>query len=77
MGDLKGSTMPDSKEQGCPYLTDEQIERIAEKAADKAVNKMTDQAYRAVGKGVINKLLWIVGVVTVGFAAWLHSKGFI
>ena len=37
-------------------LTDEQIDRIAEKAADKAVAKLTDQVYREVGKGVVQKL---------------------
>ena len=64
-------------EQGCPYLTEAEIERIAEKAAEKAVQKVTDQAYRAVGKGVVNRFLWIIGVITVGFAAWLHSKGYL
>ncbi len=77
--------MKNAKEPGCPYLSEEDIEKIAEraadKAADKAVKKMTDQAYREIGKGVVNKFLWIVGVITVGFiswlAAWLHSRGFI
>lgn len=63
--------------RGCPYLTQEDIEKIAEQAADKAVNKMTNQAYQAIGKGVVSRFLWIVGVITVGFAAWLHTKGII
>lgn len=66
-----------NQNNGCPYLTEEEIERIAERAADKAVEKMADQAYQAIGKGVVSRFLWIVGVITVGFAAWLHSKGFI
>lgn len=56
-------------------LTDEQVEKIAEKAAEKAVAKLTDRVYQEVGKGVVQKLLWIVGAVCVGLYLWLHSKG--
>ena len=62
---------------GCPYLTEEDIERIAENAADKAVKKITDQVYQGVGKSVISKFIWAVVVLTVGLVMWLHSKGFI
>lgn len=65
------------KRRGCPYMTEEDVERVAEMAANKAVNKMATEAYQAIGKGVVNRFLWIVGVITVGFAAWLHSKGVI
>lgn len=61
---------------GCPYLSDEQLEMLAEKAAEKAVEKMTAMVYQEVGKGIISKVLWLVGVVTVSLALWLHSKGF-
>lgn len=62
---------------GCPYLTEDQIEDIAERAAERALNKMADQVYREVGKGVISKALWLIGVAAVGLAAWLKSKGFL
>lgn len=62
---------------GCPYLTEEQVEEIAERAADRALNKMADQVYREVGKGVVNKALWLIGVIAVGLALWLKSKGFL
>lgn len=62
---------------GCPYLTAEDIEKVAERAADKAVKKITDQVYLEVGRSVVNKFLWAVGAITVGFVLWLHSKGFI
>lgn len=58
-------------------LTDAQIDKIAEKAADKAVAKITDQVYREVGKGVIKKLFWIVGVTSVALFFWAQSKGLI
>jgi hypothetical protein len=57
------------------WLTEEQIEIIAERAAEKALLKMTNQLYQEVGKGVISKLLYIVGVVSVGSWAWLHTNG--
>lgn len=58
-------------------LTDEQIEQIAERAAEKAVKKMTEQAYQAVGKGVVSKLLYILGVLTLAGYAWAMHNGWI
>ena len=46
-----------------PQLTDEQIEQIAQKAAELAVQKMTTEIYASVGKSVLHKLFWAVGVV--------------
>ena len=60
-----------------PQLTDEQMELIAERAAEKAVAKMTAQMYQHIGKGVLDKLFLIVGICAVGFAAWLNAKGFL
>jgi hypothetical protein len=57
------------------HLTDEQIEKIASLAADKAVKKMTDDAFKAVGQTVVQKLFWIVGVLTVGLFAYLQVTG--
>lgn len=58
-------------------LTDEQIDEIAEKAAEKAVAKMTAMVYQEVGKGVINKLLWVVGVIAVAAYGYLSMKGYV
>lgn len=58
-------------------LTDAQIEKIAEKAAEKAVAKLTDRVYRDVGKSVIEKLFWIAGVVAAAAFFWLQAKGLI
>lgn len=57
------------------WLTEEQIEMIAERAATRAMEKMTDQLYREVGRGVISKLLYMVGVAAVAAWAWAHSQG--
>jgi hypothetical protein len=58
-------------------LTDAQVEKIAEKAAERAVAKLTDRVYRDVGKNVVQKLFWIIGVVTIALYFWLQSKGLI
>ena len=55
-------------------LSDEQIDMIAEKAAERAVQKMTDDAYKAIGKTVIEKLLAGIGVCFLALYFWLEHK---
>ena len=54
-------------------LSEEQIELIAEKAAEKAVAKLTDRVYREVGKSVLSKLSWTVGVITLAAVIWFKQ----
>ena len=58
-------------------LTDDQIEAIAERAAEKAVAKLTDHVYREVGRSVVSRFVWIVGALAVGLFIWAKSQGFI
>jgi hypothetical protein len=51
-------------------LTESDIERIAEKAAERALEKV----YSEVGRSVVKKGLWIVGALAIGFAA---AKGWL
>lgn len=51
-------------------LTELQIEVIAERAADKALEKV----YAQVGQSVLKKLAWLIGVVVVGLGIWLAGK---
>lgn len=60
-----------------PFLTEEDLEMIAEKAADKAVIKMESLLYRQVGKTFIGQLTKIIGIIIVGLFLFLHEKGFI
>ena len=46
-------------------LTDEQIELIAERAAEKAIERV----YTEIGKSVVRKALWLLGIVVVGLFA--------
>ncbi len=52
-------------------LTDEQMEAIAEKAAHKAL----EVVYAEVGKAVLKKVAWIVGVVVISVMMWLSYNG--
>jgi hypothetical protein len=56
-------------------LDEATIERIAELTAQKAIAKMTDEVYKSVGKGLVQKLFWVVGALGTGFALWLNSNG--
>lgn len=61
----------------CQMMDDETIELIAERAAKKAVEKMTSQVYQEIGRGLVSKITYLIGVVVVGLALWLNSKGFL
>ena len=54
-----------------PILTSEQIEAIAERAAEVALEKV----YTSIGKSVVNKVLWLVGAAALAAAAWLNGAG--
>lgn len=56
-------------------LTEEQLDRIAEKAADKAVAKITNQVYQQIGRSVVTKMTWLLGACVVGIGIWLKSEG--
>lgn len=58
-------------------LTEAQIEEIAERAANKAVAKLTEHVYREVGRNVVQKFTYIVGAVAVALFLWLQTKGLI
>ena len=60
-----------SNEQHNIPLTDAQIEAIAERAAEVALNKV----YAEVGKNVLKKLAWLTGVAVIGLALWLAGNG--
>jgi hypothetical protein len=51
-------------------LTPEHLDKIAEAAADKALEKV----YARVGKQVMTKLAWILGVVVLSAMVWLSGK---
>jgi len=54
-----------------PQLSPEQIDIIAERAAEVALEKV----YTSIGKSVVNKVLWVVGAASLAVAAWLNGAG--
>ncbi len=52
------------------------VDEIAEKAAEKAISKMTDHVYQEIGRGIVSKIMWLAGVVVVGLYFWLSGKGY-
>ena len=53
-----------------PLLTDEMIDAIAERAAKRVL----DNVYREVGKSLMHKFMWALGVLGVAVAMWLSGK---
>ena len=54
-------------------FSDEQIELIAEKAAQKAVAKLTEEFYKQVGKSVVDKFLIVLGAATLAGLIWVKQ----
>lgn len=53
------------------FLTEHDIDEIAEKAAERALEKV----YTEVGKSVLKKAAWLAGIVVIGFFMWLAGNG--
>ena len=62
-------------EDGHVYISHEDIQVIADAAAEKAVEKIRSVIYEEVGKSVLKWLAYLIGAVVVGSAMWLSSKG--
>jgi len=52
-------------------LTEEQIEAIAERAAEKALEKV----YASIGRSVVTRLLWLVGAASLAVFAYFKGLG--
>jgi hypothetical protein len=61
----------------CPLLDDDALEDIAEKAADRAIAKMTATVYQEVGRSVIGKMIYLAGALVIGSYLWARGKGYV
>ena len=68
---------PDRRARNFGQLSDEQLEEIAERAAEKAIAKVTQDLYTSIGKAVLTKVIWSVGVAWVALIIWMQARGFI
>lgn len=53
------------------HLSTEQIEIIAERAAEVALERV----YTQIGKSIVSKFLWLCGAAALAVAAWLNGAG--
>lgn len=58
-------------------LTKDELEAIAERGAQLAFKKMTTEVFVYVGKGLLERALWILGLISVAAYFWLKEKGLI
>ena len=58
-------------------LDDEQIEAIAQRAAEKAVELAKDDLFKEVGHSVLKGLYYVIGVAAVALFIWLARIGII
>jgi tetrahydromethanopterin S-methyltransferase subunit G len=70
------SNCPVVERRGPPpvTLTEDQLDEIANRAADRAVEKITTHVYQQVGKSVLNKLLWIIGALSTAAYLYFHNR---
>lgn len=57
-------------------MTDDEIARVADLAAEKAVEKALQKMYVEIGRGVLKKAAAIIGIGLIALAMWLSSHGF-
>ena len=47
---------------------------MLDKIAEKAAKRVLDNVYREVGKSLMHKFMWALGVLGVAIAMWLSGK---
>lgn len=57
------------------HIDDATLERVATRAADLAIERLTNNAYQAIGKGVVQRVLYIFGVAGTAFYLWGLNHG--
>jgi hypothetical protein len=58
-------------------MKDYPAEHIAELAAKRATEKLTNNFYMSIGKSVFQKALFVVGVSLAALYIWLSKKGLV
>jgi len=58
-------------------ISHDDIDAIATRAAEKAVEKITSNVYASIGRTVMQQFFWIIGVWSIAAYFWLKSNGII
>jgi cobalamin biosynthesis protein CobD/CbiB len=56
-----------------PNLTDKEIEDIVEKVTERVI----ENVYTSVGRSVVTKFFWFVGIAAIGIVTYLAGVGHI
>jgi hypothetical protein len=56
-----------------PNLTDKEIEDIVEKVTERVI----ENVYTSVGRSVVTKFFWFIGVAAIGVVTYLAGVGHI
>lgn len=51
--------------------------KISDDELDLIAERLENRMYENIGKSVVSKFFWIVGVITVSVGAYLKSKGIV
>ena len=62
-------------QEAAERAVDERAEAIAVKAAEKAVDLMLERIYTEVGRTVAKRILWVLGLGALALAVWLIKAG--
>ena len=73
MNDLSRHTGNNSDGYRLPYagMTEDEIEDLVGRVSDKVVSRF----YEEVGRGVMKKILWVIGLATISLLIWLAGTG--
>lgn len=55
----------------------ERIDEITEKAAERALEKAYSNFYTEVGRSVVSRLLWLLGLGVTAAGTYLGAKGYL
>ena len=56
---------------------DERRKKMSAEELDEIASHLEQRVYQNIGRGVINRLLWIIGLLAVSVYAYLEHKGVI
>jgi cobalamin biosynthesis protein CobD/CbiB len=56
-----------------PSLTDKEIEDIVEKVTERVI----ENVYTSVGRSIVTKFFWFVGIAAIGIVTYLAGVGHI
>lgn len=57
-------------------MTEDEIERVADLAAEKAVEKALQKMYVEIGRNVLKRAAAVIGIGIIALGLWLSNHGY-